>query len=48
MSRAVRKTTSASLSFNMDFVMFISLQYAEIIIVIILLYNNSRWQLKKN
>ena len=47
MSGAVRKTTSASLSLNMDFVMFISLQYAQIIILIIILHNNSRWQLIK-
>jgi len=47
MSGAVRKTTSASLSLNMDFIMFISLQYAQIIILIIILHNNSRWQLIK-
>jgi len=46
MSGAARKTTSASLSLNMDF-MFISPQYAQIIILIIILHNNSRWQLIK-
>jgi len=45
-SGAVRKTMSASLSLNMDFIMFFSLQYAQIIILIIILHN-SRWQLIK-
>jgi hypothetical protein len=47
MSGAVRKTTSASLSLNMDFIIFISLQCAQIIILIIILHKNSRWQLIK-